>query len=71
MSHCNEHRSQSSRAVHLQEITPWELRERIEVKCDAIIGALNMMREDDLVRRRKRRQKVLWSLAGNGEREAK
>ena len=46
------------------------MRENIEVKCDAIAGVLNQMLEDGrLVRRRKGKQKVLWSLAGNGKRE--
>ena len=51
-------------------ISTRELRENIEVKCDTIAGVLNQMLEDGrLVRRRKGRQKVLWSLAGNGKRE--
>ena len=51
-------------------ISTRELRENIEVKCDTIAGVLNQMLEDGrLLRRRKGRQKVLWSLAGNGKRE--
>ena len=43
------------------------MRENIEVKCDAIAGVLNQMLEDGrLVRRRKGKQKVLWSLAEDG-----
>ena len=51
-------------------ISTRELRENIEVKCDSIAGVLNEMLEDGhLVRRRKGKQKVLWSLADNGKRE--
>ena len=55
-------------------ISTRELRENIEAKCDTIAGVLNQMLEDGrLVRRRKGRQKVLWSLAGGevpGRRES-
>ena len=51
-------------------ISTRELRENIEVKCDTIAGVLNQMLEDGrLVRRRKGKQTVLWSLADNGKRE--
>ncbi len=51
-------------------ISTRELRENIEVKSDTIAGVLNDMLEDGrLVRRRKGKQKVLWSLAGNGKQE--
>ena len=51
-------------------ISTRELRENIEVKCDTIAGVLNRMLEDGrLLRRRKGRQKVLWSLADNGKRD--
>ena len=51
-------------------ISTRELRENIEARCDTIAGVLNHMLEDGrLVRRRKGKQKVLWSLAGNGQQE--
>ena len=47
-----------------------DLGDNIKVKCGTIAGTLNMMRkEGQLVRRRRGRQKVPWSLAGNGKRE--
>ena len=46
------------------------MRENIEARNDTIAGILNLMLEDGhLVRRRKGKQKILWSLADNGKRE--
>ena len=60
----------SSGAVYLQELTTRELRENIEARNDTIAGVLNLMLEDGrLVRRRKGKQKVLWSLAEEGNQE--
>ena len=51
-------------------ISTRELRENIEIRCDTIAGVLNgMLEEGRLLRRRKGKQKVLWSLAENGKRE--
>ena len=51
-------------------ISTRELRENIEARNDTIAGVLNQMLEEGrLIRRRKGKQKVLWSLAGNGKRE--
>jgi len=51
-------------------ISTRELRENIEVKSDTIAGVLHRTLEDwRLLRRRKGRQKVLGSLAGNGKRD--
>ena len=70
MSHCNGLRSRSNRGAHLQEITTRELRENIDVKCDTVAGVLNLMLEEGvLIRRRKGKQKVLWSLAEDGNRK--
>ena len=53
-----------------EEFSTRELKETVEVRYDTIAGVLNhMLEEGSLVRRRKGRQKVLWSLAGNGKRE--
>ena len=47
-----------------------DLGDNIKVKCGTIAGTLNMMRkEGQLVRRRRGRQKVLWSLAEDGNRK--
>ena len=60
----------SSGAVHLQELTTRELRKNIEDRIDTIAYVLNLMLEDGrLVRRRKGKQKVLWSLAEDGNQE--
>ena len=51
-------------------ISTRELRENIEARNDTIAGVLNQMLEEGrLVRRRKGRQKVLWSLAEEGNQE--
>ena len=48
-------------------ISTRELRENIEVRCDTIAGVLNgMLEEGRLIRRRKGKQRVLWSLAEDG-----
>ncbi len=53
-----------------EEFSTRELRENIEVKNDTIAGVLHkMMEEKQLIRRRKGKQKVLWSLDGNGKRQ--
>ena len=53
-----------------EEFSTRELKETVEVRYDTIAGVLNhMLEEGRLVRRRKGRQKVLWSLADNGKRE--
>jgi len=55
---------------HLQEITSSELRENINVRNDTIAGVLNGMREEGrLLRRRKGKQRALWSLAEDGNPE--
>ena len=57
----------SSGAVHLQELTTGELKETVEVRYDKFGGTLNMMGEEGgLIRRRKGRQKMLWSLGEDG-----
>ena len=51
-------------------ISTRELRENIEARCDTIAGVLNhMLEEGRLIRRRKGKQKVLWSLAEDGNQE--
>ena len=51
-------------------ISTRELRENIEIRCDTIAGVLNhMLEEGRLVRRRKGKQKVLWSLAEDGNQQ--
>lgn len=51
-------------------ISTRELRENIEARNDTIAGVLNgMLEEGCLVRRRKGKQKVLWSLAEDGDQE--
>ena len=51
-------------------ISTRELRENIEIRCDTIAGVLNgMLEEGWLLRRRKGKQKVLWSLAEGGNRQ--
>ena len=53
-----------------EEFSTRELRENIEVKNDTVAGVLHkMMEENQLRRRRKGKQKVLWSLAGRAVRE--
>jgi len=53
-----------------KEFSTRELKETVEVRYDTIAGVLNHMLEDGrLARRRKGKQKVLWSLAGNGKRD--
>ena len=53
-----------------EEFSTRELRENIEVKNDTVAGVLHkMMEENQLRRRRKGKQKVLWSLAGRVVRE--
>ena len=45
-------------------------RDNIDVKCDTIAGVLNLMLEEGrLIRLRKGEQKVLWSLAEDGNRK--
>ena len=44
--------------------------DNIKVQCDTIADALNVMGEEGgLIRRRKGKQKVLWSLAEDGNRK--
>ncbi|MCY3757198.1 MAG: AAA family ATPase, partial [Acidobacteria bacterium] len=51
-------------------ISTRELRENIEIRCDSIAGVLNgMLEEGRLLRRRKGKQKVLWSLAEDGNQQ--
>ncbi len=51
-------------------ISTRELRENIEARNDTIAGVLNgMLEEGRLIRRRKGKQKVLWSLAEDGDQE--
>ena len=51
-------------------ISTRELRENIEIRCDTIAGVLNhMLEEGRLIRRRKGKQKVLWSLVEDGNRQ--
>ena len=51
-------------------ISTRELRDNMEVRCETIAGVLNHMLEDGrLIRCRKRKQKVLWSLAEDGNQE--
>ena len=51
-------------------ISTRELRENIDARCDTIAGTLNQMLEEGrLVRRRKGKQKVLWSLGEVGNQE--
>ena len=70
MSHQNGPRSRSSRGVHLQEITTREPKENIETRYDTIAGVLNdMLEKGRLIRRRKGKRKVLWSLAEAGNQE--
>ena len=48
-----------------EEFSTRELKETAEVRYDTVAGVLNGMREDGrLLRRRKGKQSVLWSLAG-------
>ena len=57
-----------------EEFSTRELKETVEVRYDTITGVLNGMREEGrLIRRRKGKQTVLWSLAGGevpGRRES-
>ena len=70
MSHGKLNPKRSSGADHLQELTTRELKENIETRHDTIAGVLNHMLEDGgLVRRRKGKRKVLWSLAEGGNQE--
>ncbi len=51
-------------------ISTRELRDNIEARNDTIAGVLNgMLEEGRLIRRRKGKQKVLWSLAEDGDQE--
>ena len=57
----------SSGAVHLQVLTTRELKETLEVRYDEFAGTLKVMGEEGgLIRRRKGRQKMLWSLSEDG-----
>ena len=57
----------SSGAVHLRELTTWELKETLEVRYDKFAGTLKVMGEEGgLIRCRKGRQKMLWSLGEDG-----
>ena len=57
----------SSGAVHLQVLTTRDLKETVEVRYDKFAGTLKVMGEEGgLIRRRKGRQKMLWSLGEDG-----
>ena len=57
----------SIKAVHLQELATRELKETVEVRYEKFADTLKVMGEEGgLIRRRKGRQKMLWSLSEDG-----